>query len=107
MSTLDDILWNFNLLSMKFLRGREFCELKGSSKGSIHLSSVAAMNKLMLKVDEIAKVQICSLSLNAESNGLHQVFAAHVVEDTVVTSEVEEVLKQFEDVFREPKGFTA
>lgn len=79
MSTLDDILWNFNNVSMNFLRGREMCELKDSSKGSIHLSSVAGMNKLLLKVDEIANVQLCSLSLYAGRNESQQVFASHVV----------------------------
>lgn len=28
LATLDDILWNFNSLSMKFLRGNEIFEMK-------------------------------------------------------------------------------
>lgn len=28
LATLDDSLWNFKSLSMKFLRGKELCELK-------------------------------------------------------------------------------
>lgn len=51
---------------MKFLRGKELCELKGREKDSVGSSSTSKVNQLLSKQGELASMQLCSLSIRAE-----------------------------------------
>lgn len=46
-ATLDDILWNFSKLTMKFVWVEELRELKGNRGGSVQMSNLDKMNKLL------------------------------------------------------------
>lgn len=65
MGTLDDILWNFRNLTMRFLQGNELCELQGNETSSLHMIRANKLSKLLAKKDDVASVQLCNLAVRA------------------------------------------
>lgn len=47
LAPLEDILWNFRTLTMKFRLGSKQCELKGNVSGSVRLSNSDKLDKLL------------------------------------------------------------
>lgn len=102
LTTLSDILWNFRNLMMKFAWGKELCELKWNRSSPMHLSSVSKLNKLIVKKDEVALVQFCSLSLQATTKSHSFLFSAQVTERKASLELMEQLLTWSVDVFKDP-----
>lgn len=54
MATLDDILWNFGKIPMKFVRGEELCDLQGNGIGMLQMRNSGKMDKLLMRKGEVA-----------------------------------------------------
>lgn len=74
LATLDDSLWNFKSLSMKFLRGKELCELKVKNNKSVGISSTSKINKFLSKKEELASVQLCDISIRKRRRTMHSYY---------------------------------
>lgn len=51
---LDDILWNFGKIPMKFVRGEELCDLQGNGIGMLQMRNSGKMDKLLMRKGEVA-----------------------------------------------------
>lgn len=102
LSTLDDILWNFRELTMKFIQGTKFCELRDNETNSLQLSSPNRMKKMMAKRESVASIQLCNILL-CETSGDHPfLFTTQVQNHDRMNAKLEQLLTRFEDLFHEP-----
>lgn len=100
LSTLDDILWNFNNLTMKFLLGNELCELQGNGSSSLQVSCANKLSKLIAKKDDITSVELCSLSMRVDT-GRHSFLFLTQVFVHLNTTKWSRRVREFNDVFDE------
>lgn len=95
---------NFVKLTMKFVRVEELCELKSNRGGSIQLTYLDKMTKLLSKKMELASIQLCSLSLQPSMDDHPFLFSASIGDNEEDCKELTELLACYEDVFKEPQG---
>lgn len=88
LATLEDILWNFRTLTMKFRLKQKQCELKGTISGFVHLNSSEKRDKLLSKSVDIAAIQLCSISVGSNTGSYSHVISAQVSEGEGIPSEI-------------------
>ncbi|XP_071905622.1 uncharacterized protein [Coffea arabica] len=104
LSTLGDIKWNFGELKMEFLSGKRRVVLRGKEQHAIQLVKRRTMQRILHKPEQIASAQLCFLvPVQSTTDGP----AASLCQVTSSTpdseaNELNEVLMEFEDVFKEP-----
>ncbi|PKI45685.1 hypothetical protein CRG98_034001 [Punica granatum] len=99
LSTLGDILWNFKELQMRFkLRGEDSL-LKGSDMEELKTIDREQMEKLLLRKDQLAAIQLCSLQLANSCKVPIPSSGGRSLDPELAT-----LLKEFEDIFEERKG---
>ncbi|KAM0053973.1 putative nucleotidyltransferase, Ribonuclease H [Helianthus debilis subsp. tardiflorus] len=97
LQSLNDIVWNFKNLTMQFKVDTKVIELKGIHKNSLSLCSIEKLSTMMQKGSGMVRVQL--FSLQEETGGFqHQ---AKIVNDGG-NQAVDELLLQYEDVFKTP-----
>ncbi|XP_076921524.1 uncharacterized protein LOC143582964 [Bidens hawaiensis] len=104
--TLGNITWNFQNLTMQFNVDEKPFELKGLDSNLVIFCSANKLQDLLSHPTQIASFQLCSMQLSplsqndVTSNFQHNSHVTKVVESV----QLEELLKEFEDVFQEPHG---
>ncbi|XP_022032970.1 uncharacterized protein LOC110934084 [Helianthus annuus] len=98
LQTLNNIIWNFKTLTMKFKIGSQTFELKGAKQfqSSLSLCSMEMMVK-QLKANG-SQAQMCSIQLDGAFQHQAKVIEGHESE------QMNALLTEFDDVFQEPKS---
>lgn len=101
LAFLDDIVWNFKKLTMKFSMQDRICELQGVGSNGVSLCSAEKMNDLLLNSGHLVAVHLCSIRV-LESGSEESVITAPKVTDQP-TAAIQQILRQFADVFSIPE----
>ncbi|KAK1427793.1 hypothetical protein QVD17_16488 [Tagetes erecta] len=99
LQTLNDIVWNFKSLTMKFTLEDQPFELKGMVKQGVSLCSVTKLNS-MLQTDQVVQAQLFCLQTDSQTSFQHE---PKVINDQNKT-DLAELLATFQDVFEVPVG---
>ncbi|KAJ0920389.1 putative nucleotidyltransferase, Ribonuclease H [Helianthus annuus] len=100
LETLNDIVWNFKNLTMKFnVAGQDF-ELKGTKRKNVGLSSMEKITSLIQDQDKVVQAQLFTIQDSASQQCMYQ----PVVGKEMPNKELEVLLKDYEDIFEIPKG---
>ncbi|XP_022019619.1 uncharacterized protein LOC110919665 [Helianthus annuus] len=101
LSALGDIVWNFKNLGMEFQFNGIKQVLKGITNSGVSLCSVEKMDQMLGHPDQLIESQMFSLQLlTVEGQSVH----SSQVSNVIVDPRIAKLLKQFEDVFQEPKS---
>ena len=99
---LGDIKWNFKDLQMRFMIGGNECVLKGSkgiSKTVVTISS-DKMDRVLEKKAQLSILQCYELQLICQGSEDKEIDSTGG--GKIVKADIEEILKEFQDVFKEP-----
>lgn len=77
---------------MKFKKNDQVCQLKGRKKQSVELSSAETLNRMLSKTEEVASVQLYSLTLESTETQEAHVFYALIREGDLNSPEIERLL---------------
>lgn len=102
LALLDDIVWNFKKLTMKFFIEGTLCELQGIGSNGLSLCSVEKMNDLLSHSDRLAAIHLCSIQM-LEPNLQDFPAVTPKVEDQTICI-IKQLLLQFTDVFSVPEA---
>nr|XP_043620521.1 uncharacterized protein LOC122592345 [Erigeron canadensis] len=100
LETLNDIIWNFKHLTMKFHVGDQEFQLKGVAKHGVQLCSMEKMSSLLHDSHSVAQAQLCTLH---DATSDHQVHKPTLTEFTS-DDELKVLLERYADVFAIPIG---
>ncbi|GJV46329.1 putative nucleotidyltransferase, ribonuclease H [Tanacetum coccineum] len=105
ISPLQDILWNFQKMTMRFEVDGKPCELKGIQSNKVSLCSIEKVDSLLQKHSKDGSIQLYSLQLTTPSPKL--MHHSDVIQDQVtegVTLPWQELVRDFKEVFQPPKS---
>jgi hypothetical protein len=98
LQALDDIMWNYKKLTMKFKVAGTVLELKGVAAHSVSLCSASKMSKLLSQENSTASAHISSLQ------GMHSTLFQHETQVSQPSHDLalEALLQKYADVFEVP-----
>ncbi|KAJ0745438.1 putative nucleotidyltransferase, Ribonuclease H [Helianthus annuus] len=100
LETLDDIVWNFKNLTMKFnIAGQDF-ELKGTKRKGVKISSMEKITSLIQEEESVVQAQLFTIQDSADNNCMYQ----PVIGNSIEQEGLEKLLKAYDDIFEVPKG---
>ncbi|XP_022008221.1 uncharacterized protein LOC110907566 [Helianthus annuus] len=100
LETLNDIMWNFKNLTMKFnVAGQDF-ELKGTKRKNVGLSSMEKITSLIQDEEKVVQAQLFMIQDSASAQSMYQ----PVIGKEQEHKELTDLLKNYEDIFEVPKG---
>lgn len=99
LQTLNDIMWNFKSLTMKFTVEDQPFELKGHVNQGVSLCSVTKLTS-MLQSDQLVQAELFSLQPEPNTPFQHEPTVGNVQNK----HDLEELLVAFQDIFEVPVG---
>ncbi|KAD1690211.1 hypothetical protein E3N88_42456 [Mikania micrantha] len=99
LQSLNDIVWNFKDLTMKFKVGQQIFELKGIGSNTKSLCSANKMNHLLQGGSSLASIHLFSLQLASSTGFQHET----VVGNIQVNAALQVLLDKYADVFAVPE----
>ncbi|KAD4584125.1 hypothetical protein E3N88_21726 [Mikania micrantha] len=100
LQTLNDIVWNFKNLTMKFKVNKVTYELKGTKEVGVGLCSMEKMTKMLVTGENVVQAQLFSLQTAEGSHFQHE----NKVGDLHSDAQLESLLNSFQNIFEIPKG---
>ncbi|XP_022026308.1 uncharacterized protein LOC110927012 [Helianthus annuus] len=100
LETLNDIIWNFKNLTMRFnVAGQDF-ELKGTKKQGVSLCSMEKMAMMIKSQVNLVQAQLFTMQ---DPVGEHYMYQPRIGEGQTHEG-LSNLLQEYEDVFEVPKG---
>ncbi|KAF5817053.1 putative nucleotidyltransferase, Ribonuclease H [Helianthus annuus] len=98
LQSLDDIVWNFKALTMKFTVDSQVIELKGIHSNDVALCSLEKLTQLVSKGGPSIQLQLFSLQLDQSEKFQHQTTLSDLQHDVSIQA----LLDGYADVFQNP-----
>lgn len=99
LQTLNDIVWNFKSLTMRFTVENQSFELRGTDSKGVSMCSMSKLSSL-LQSDQVVQAQLFSLHTTSEQSFQHE----PVISNNKVMQDMNSLLENFSDVFVIPEG---
>nr|XP_043639128.1 uncharacterized protein LOC122610201 [Erigeron canadensis] len=105
LETLNDIVWNFKNLTMKFKIEGTDCQLKGVQQHGISLCSMEKIENLVVqaKAKGVVQAQLCTLQDSAITHSMTEL----ILKECQSADELQELLDKYADIFDLPQGLPA
>ncbi|KAJ0624008.1 putative nucleotidyltransferase, Ribonuclease H [Helianthus annuus] len=100
LETLNDIMWNFKQLTMKFKVGTQDFELKGAKSQGVTLCSMEKLTTMLQREGTVVQAQLFSIQNSADVHCAYQPNIGEVCHN----GDLDKLLQEFEDIFEVPKG---